>query len=103
MVLYQFRIVFSDYLDSLTASNPQWSYSLTVRDMKEDYADCNFGRYCTGLNIEVDIDFIMSFTSEIPCIEGSGEEGSGEEEQLESRKRRQAIGGGFDTSGKNFC
>ena len=71
--------------------------------MKEDYADCNFGRYCTGLNIEVDIDFIMSFTSEIPCIEGSGEEGSGEEEPDESRSRRQAIGGGFDTSGKNFC
>lgn len=95
--------MFSDYLDNLTASNSQWSYSLDVRDMKEDYADCNFGHYCTGLNIEVNIDFIMSFTSEIPCLEGSGgEEGSGEEEGLESRKRRQAIGGGFDTSGINF-
>ena len=76
--------------------------------MKEDFQNCDFGRYCTGLNIEVEFDVFLTFTDEIPCLEGSGEEeeGSGEEEEgsgaLPTRKRRQALNaGGFDTSG-NF-
>ena len=69
--------------------------------MKEDFQNCDFGRYCTGLNIEVEFDVFLTFTDEIPCLEGSGEEeeGSG---ALPTRKRRQALNaGGFDTSG-NF-
>ena len=47
--------MYRSFLDGYLELFPQWSYELVVRDMKEDFQNCDFGHYCTGLNIEVNI------------------------------------------------